>query len=227
MQADMVVYGKTVAGGMPIGVVCGRKRADAPLRSRAADARRLRGRHVLGPPGRDGRDERVPAVAGRTPSTAPLYAEMNQRCSRLGARDQRAPGRARRCRCAWCTSGRSGRCMFTEPGRYNWLLQYYLRAQGVTLTWVGTGRCLSNMDFTAKDYEELQTKLVRGRRDHEGRRLVAERRRSYPGRDKIMRRRLTREVLGHLIQVPRPSGASTRRSCGASTTTTTRRTAIS
>ena len=25
VQADMVVYGKTVAGGMPIGVVCGRK----------------------------------------------------------------------------------------------------------------------------------------------------------------------------------------------------------
>ena len=50
--------------------------------------------------------------------------------------------------------------LFTEPGRYNWLLQYYLRAQGVTLTWVGTGRCLGSMDFTAKDYEELETKLV-------------------------------------------------------------------
>ncbi len=25
VQADMVVYGKTVAGGLPIGVVCGRR----------------------------------------------------------------------------------------------------------------------------------------------------------------------------------------------------------
>ena len=25
MEADMVIYGKTVAGGMPIGVVCGKK----------------------------------------------------------------------------------------------------------------------------------------------------------------------------------------------------------
>ena len=38
--------------------------------------------------------------------------------------------------------------LFKEPSRYNWLLQYYLRAEGVTLSWVGTGRCLSSMDFT-------------------------------------------------------------------------------
>ncbi len=31
VQADIVVYGKTVAGGMPIGVVCGKKDLDAPL----------------------------------------------------------------------------------------------------------------------------------------------------------------------------------------------------
>ena len=54
--------------------------------------------------------------------------------------------------------------LFTEPGRYNWLLQYYLRAEGVTLSWVGTGRCLSSMDFTDKDYEALQTQARRGRR---------------------------------------------------------------
>jgi glutamate-1-semialdehyde 2,1-aminomutase len=29
--------------------------------------------------------------------------------------------------------------LFSEPGRYNWLLQYYLRAEGITLSWVGTG----------------------------------------------------------------------------------------
>ncbi len=50
--------------------------------------------------------------------------------------------------------------LFVEPGRYNWLLQYYLRAEGVTLSWVGTGRCLGTMDFTEKDYAALRTKLV-------------------------------------------------------------------
>ena len=50
--------------------------------------------------------------------------------------------------------------LFQQPGRYNWLLQYYLRAEGVTLSWVGTGRCLSNMAFTQQNYTELQVKTV-------------------------------------------------------------------
>ncbi len=29
--------------------------------------------------------------------------------------------------------------LFKEPSRYNWLLQYYMRAEGLTLSWVGTG----------------------------------------------------------------------------------------
>ena len=50
--------------------------------------------------------------------------------------------------------------LFKEPSRYNWLLQYYLRAEGVTLSWVGTGRCLSSMDFSPEDYRALQVKLI-------------------------------------------------------------------
>ena len=60
--------------------------------------------------------------------------------------------------------------LFREPSRYNWLLQYYLRAEGVTLSWVGTGRCLSSLDFTAAHYEELKEKLVHAARSmkHDG-----------------------------------------------------------
>ena len=29
---------------------------------------------------------------------------------------------------------------YTQPSRYNWMLQYYLRAEGLALSWVGTGR---------------------------------------------------------------------------------------
>jgi glutamate-1-semialdehyde 2,1-aminomutase len=31
VKADMVTYGKSLAGGLPVGVVCGREGADAPL----------------------------------------------------------------------------------------------------------------------------------------------------------------------------------------------------
>jgi glutamate-1-semialdehyde 2,1-aminomutase len=92
--------------------------------------------------------------------------------------------------------------LFVEPGRYNWLLQYYLRAEGVTLSWVGTGRCLATMDFTEKDYSALQTKLVDAAATMraDGWWLGAE----HPRREKIMRRRLIREMLTALVPVPRP-----------------------
>jgi len=92
--------------------------------------------------------------------------------------------------------------LFTEPARYNWLLQYYLRAEGVTLSWVGTGRCLGTMDFTEKDYETLRVKLVdAGRRmQADGWWLGAE----HPRREKTMRIRLIKEALTMLVPVPRP-----------------------
>ena len=88
--------------------------------------------------------------------------------------------------------------LFTEPGRYNWLLQYYLRAEGVTLSWVGTGRCLSSMDFTDEDYDALggqarSTPPTRMKAD--GWWLTAT---EHPGRTKRMRAGLVREVLGEL-----------------------------
>lgn len=50
--------------------------------------------------------------------------------------------------------------LFTTPGRYHWLFQYYLRAEGVALSWVGTGRCLFSLDWAPADYEVLLTRLL-------------------------------------------------------------------
>ena len=201
VQADMVVYGKTVAGGMPIGVVCGRK----DLMRRFDPERPMRVAYVVGT------FSAHPVVMGAMneflrwvgdASTASLYAEMNQRCAEWAqATNQRLVGEALPLRVVHL--GTIWTVQFTEPSRYNWLLQYYLRAQGVTLTWVGTGRCLSNMDFTAKDYEELQNKLVHAAEamKDDGWWVGAA---GHPGREKIMRKRLTREILRHLFQMPRP-----------------------
>ena len=93
--------------------------------------------------------------------------------------------------------------LFTEPGRYNWLLQYYLRAEGVTLSWVGTGRCVSSMDFTEEDYGALRTKVLNAARTMkaDGWWLNAQ---EHPGREQRMRTGLVREMLGSLIRVPKP-----------------------
>jgi glutamate-1-semialdehyde 2,1-aminomutase len=126
---------------------------------------------------------------------------MNERCQRWVERTNRElmeaalPVRLVNLATVWTV-------LFTEPGRYNWLFQYYLRAEGMTLSWVGTGRCLSSMDFTEKDYEALRARLVDAARKMkaDGWWLGAD---EHPRREQTMRARLIREVLGSLVRVPR------------------------
>jgi glutamate-1-semialdehyde 2,1-aminomutase len=201
VQADMVVYGKTVAGGMPIGVVCGTK----ALMRRFDAERPMRLAYVVGT------FSAHPVVMAAMneflrwavePATARLYDEMNERCAgwacATNARLAEAalPLRVVHLATIWTV-------LFTEPARYNWLLQYYLRAEGLTLSWVGTGRCLASMDFTDKDYEELQAKLLDAAHAMraDGWWLGAA---EHPEREKNMRKRLVREALGSLLRVPRP-----------------------
>ena len=54
--------------------------------------------------------------------------------------------------------------LFTQPGRYHWMFQYYLRAEGLSLSWVGTGRCLFSLDFSEEDYEKVKQALLRAAR---------------------------------------------------------------
>ncbi len=201
VQADMVVYGKTVAGGMPIGVVCGRK----ALMRRFDPERPMRLAYVIGtfsahPVVMGAMNEFLRWVA--EPSTPALYEEMNQRCAQWAQAANRKlaeaalPLRVVHLATVWTV-------LFTEPARYNWLLQYYLRAEGVTLSWVGTGRCLSSMDFTVEDYDALLEKLLAAahRMKADGWWLTAQ---EHPGREKSMRAGLLREMLGSLVRVPQP-----------------------
>jgi glutamate-1-semialdehyde 2,1-aminomutase len=201
VRADMVVYGKTVAGGLPIGVVCGR----AALMRRFDPERPMRLAYVIGT------FSAHPVVMGAMheflqwlaePTTPALYEEMNERCGRwVRETNQRLdaiglPLRVVHLASVWTL-------LFTAPSRYNWLLQYYLRAEGVTLSWVGTGRCLSSMDFTDKDYTSLQDKLLDAARamKADGWWLTAE---EHPGRERAMRKSLVRELVGSIVRLPKP-----------------------
>jgi len=50
--------------------------------------------------------------------------------------------------------------MYTQPGRYHWMLQYYMRDSGVALSWVGTGRLLFALDWQQADYDELLKRIL-------------------------------------------------------------------
>jgi glutamate-1-semialdehyde 2,1-aminomutase len=136
------------------------------------------------------------------PGTPALYDDLNARCGRwvreTNARlaDVGLPLKVMHLASVWTL-------LFTEPSRYNWLLQYYLRAEGVTLSWVGTGRCLSSMDFADEDYADLQDKLLAaaGAMRADGWWLTAE---EHPERERAMRKSLVREVVGSVVRLPAP-----------------------
>jgi glutamate-1-semialdehyde 2,1-aminomutase len=49
---------------------------------------------------------------------------------------------------------------YTQPSRYNWMLQYYLRAEGLALSWVGTGRLIFSLNYTQADFEAVADRFV-------------------------------------------------------------------
>src|SRR5712691_8922709 len=201
VQADMVVYGKTVAGGMPIGVVCGQHK----LMRRFDPAHPMRIAYVIGT------FSAHPVVMGTMneflnwvvqPAAAELYQQAEDRCAEWvrstnqKLAEQALPLQVVHLSTVWTV-------LFKEPSRYNWLLQYYMRAEGLTLSWVGTGRCLNSMDFSPEDYQDLQAKLLNAAQamKADGWWLTEE---QQPGREKVMRARLIREVIGSVVQIPQP-----------------------
>jgi len=136
------------------------------------------------------------------PATAEVYDDANRQCAawvQATNRDLVAasmPVRLMNLGTVWTV-------LFKAPGRYNWLLQYYLRAEGVTLSWVGTGRCLSSLDFTPDDYRALQLKIIAAVKAMRGDDWWLEASK-FPQLEKQMRRRLIREMAGSLVQAPAP-----------------------
>jgi glutamate-1-semialdehyde 2,1-aminomutase len=59
---------------------------------------------------------------------------------------------------------------YTRPSRYNWMLQYYLRAEGLALSWVGTGRLIFSLDYAEADFAAVADRFVRAAKamQHDG-----------------------------------------------------------
>jgi glutamate-1-semialdehyde 2,1-aminomutase len=49
---------------------------------------------------------------------------------------------------------------YTRPSRYNWMLQYYLRAEGLVLSWVGTGRLIFSLNYSDADFAAVTDRLA-------------------------------------------------------------------
>ncbi len=201
VRADMVAYGKTIAGGLPIGVVCGKR----DLMCRYDPDRPMRLAYVIGtfsahPLVMAGMNEFLRWLTAS--STPALYEAAEARAAAWVAATNHdletaaLPVRVMHFTTIWTV-------LFSEPGRHAWLFQYYLRGQGVTLSWVGTGRCMASLDFEPGDYDDLRSKIVAAatRMKADGWWPAAN---EQPERAGRMRWNLVKELAGSVIRVPEP-----------------------
>jgi glutamate-1-semialdehyde 2,1-aminomutase len=50
--------------------------------------------------------------------------------------------------------------MYEQPGRYHWMLQFYLRKHGLALSWVGTGRLIFSLNYGDAEFAEVTDRFV-------------------------------------------------------------------
>jgi glutamate-1-semialdehyde 2,1-aminomutase len=158
VRADMVTYGKTVAGGFPVGVLCGRRefmrRFDEARPADICFARGTFNSHPYVMAAMQVFLERIeePGIQARY---AGLDERWNARAARLNEalEKERLPVRVANLSTVWTVC-------YTRPSRYNWMLQYYLRAEGLALSWVGTGRLIFSLDYSEADYEALEQRFL-------------------------------------------------------------------
>ena len=158
VDADLVTYGKTLGGGLPIGVVCGRAEWMKRFRDdKPTDICFARGTFNSHPYVMTAMNEFLqhldwPEVQA---SYADIDAAWGRRADDLNAtlESRGLPMRVANMVSVWAT-------LFTQTSRYSWMFQYYLRAAGITMSWVGSGRFLFSHDLTEQEFGEFRDRFV-------------------------------------------------------------------
>jgi glutamate-1-semialdehyde 2,1-aminomutase len=163
VRADMVTYGKTVAGGLPVGVLCGRRELMRRFREdRPADICFARGTFNAHPYVMGAMHEFLQRL--ETPDMRASYDRLdetwNARARALNDRLTAAqlPVRVANLSTIWTIC-------YVGASRYNWMFQYYLRAAGLALSWVGTGRLIFSLNYTEADFTEVADRVLSAARD--------------------------------------------------------------
>ena len=158
IQADMVTYGKTLGGGLPVGVICGKAELMRRFNhNRPADICFARGTFNAHPYVMGAMNVFLKRLDSDeiTAQYAALDKTWNTRAEQLNTafRDHDLPIQVANMSTVWTV-------LIKSETRYNWLLQYYLRREGIALSWVGTGRMIFSLNFSDKDFEEFTKRFI-------------------------------------------------------------------
>ena len=158
MKADMVTYGKSLGGGLPVGVVCGKSSMMRRYNeSRPMDICFARGTfnshpYVMATMNEFLRYLDEPEVRAAYEQLDALWDrrahDLNQRLEQF-----RLPIRVTNMTSVWTT-------LYTQPGCYNWMFQFYLRAEGIMTSWIGTGRFIFSHDLSEREFNEIANRFV-------------------------------------------------------------------
>jgi glutamate-1-semialdehyde 2,1-aminomutase len=158
VRADLVTYGKSLGGGLPVGVVCGRpdlmKRYDE---EHPADVCLARGTFNSHPYVMGAMHEFLTRLESE-PIRA-LYRDLDaaweRRAAELNARLQAAelPVQVVNLSSIWTFN-------YLKASRYHWMFQYYLRAQGLSLSWIGTARLIFSLNYSDADFAAVADRVV-------------------------------------------------------------------
>jgi glutamate-1-semialdehyde 2,1-aminomutase len=160
---DMVTYGKTLGGGLPVGVLCGKAALMKRFRDdRPADICFARGTfnshpYVMG--AMDAFLRHMESEEGRA-----LYDHVDERWNaRAASLNARLEAKGLPVRVA--NLGTIWTIWHTAPSRYHWMLQFYLRAHGLALSWVGSGRLIFSLAYSDRDFAEVADRFVAAARE--------------------------------------------------------------
>lgn len=158
INADLVTYGKTLGGGLPVGVLCGRhqlmKRFKPKLPAYVSFARGTFNSHpyVMGT---------MNAFLQKVEQDEyqQVYRQIeqiwNERIAYINRRFEEASLPIKFVHMHTVLS-----LIYTLPSRYNWMLQFYFRANGIELAWIGSGRLIMPFSINDKEFEDITSRMI-------------------------------------------------------------------